>query len=130
MGFIRTELFLLDQRYLPQVLRVRTSYLAGLHRLFLEAKLSEKDYQTALQEANARAYEMETICLDPLAHHLHQLFVTDEDVQRVRMASEALPFVISLPDCPRVQAAFCAASSTLNELIGLSPCLLSSTAWR
>ena len=31
-----------------------------------------------------------------------------EDVQRVRMASEALPFVVPLPDCPRVQAAFCA----------------------
>ena len=190
---------------------VATSYLAGLHRLFLEAKLAEKDHQTALQEANARAYEMETICLDPLARHLHQLFVTDddlffdvypdewkqlqqfdfwqlslmqevsrirrfidkssgkanlpqkiiegvvhlqprlhapvdslptllvivtfpvtylkvvlprlpplqstvvapqtkhlEDVQRVRMASEALPFVVPLPDCPRVQAAFCA----------------------
>ena len=57
-----------------------TSYLAGLHRLFLEAKLAEKDHQTALQEANARAYEMETICLDPLARHLHQLFVTDDDL--------------------------------------------------
>ena len=45
---------------------IATSYLAGLHRLFLEAKLAEKDHQTALQEANARAYEMETICLDPL----------------------------------------------------------------
>ena len=188
---------------------VATSYLAGLHRLFLEAKLAEKDHQTALQEANARAYEMETICLDPLAHHLHQLFLTDddlffdvypdewkqlqrldfwqlslmqevsrirrlidrstgktnfpqktiegvvhlqprlhapvdslptllvivtfpvtylkvvlprlpplqstvvapqtkhlEDVQRVRMASEAQPFAVPLPDCPRVQAAF------------------------
>ena len=53
---------------------------AGLHRLFLEAKLAEKDHQTALQEANARAYEMETICLDPLAHHLHQLFLTDDDL--------------------------------------------------
>ena len=30
-----------------------------------------------------------------------------EDVQRVRMASE-FPFVVPLPDCPRVQAAFCA----------------------
>ena len=59
---------------------VATSYLAGLHRLFLEAKLAEKDHQTALQEANARAYEMETICLDPLAHHLHQLFLTDDDL--------------------------------------------------
>ena len=59
---------------------VATSYLAGLHRLFLEAKLTEKDHQTALQEANARAYEMETICLDPLAHHLRQLFVTDDDL--------------------------------------------------
>ena len=49
---------------------VATSYLAGLHRLFLEAKLAEKDHQTALQEANARAYEMETTCLDPLARHL------------------------------------------------------------
>ena len=190
---------------------VATSYLAGLHRLFLEAKLAEKDHQTALQEANARAYEMETTCLDPLARHLHQLFLTDDDlffdvypeewkqlqrldfwqlslmqevsrirrfidkstgkanfpqktiegvvhlqprlhapvdslptllvivtfpvtylkvvlprlpplqstvvapqtkhlqdVQRVRMASEALPFVVPLPDCPRVQAAFCA----------------------
>ena len=189
---------------------VATSYLAGLHRLFLEAKLAEKDHQTALQEANARAYEMETICLDPLARHLHQLFHTDDDlffdvypeewkqlqrldfwrlslmqevsrirrfidkstgkvnlpqktiegvvhlqprlhapvdslptlivivtfpvtylkvvlplpplqstvvapqtkhvqdVQRVRMGSEALPFVVPLPDCPRVQAAFCA----------------------
>ena len=189
---------------------VATSYLAGLHRLFLEAKLAEKDHQTALQEANARAYEMETICLDPLAHHLHQLFLTDddlffdvypdewkqlqrldfwrlslmqevsrirrlidrstgktnfpqktiegvvhlqprlhapvdslptllvivtfpvtylkvvlprlpplqstvvapqtkhlEDVQRVRMASEAQPFAVPLPDCPRVKAAFC-----------------------
>ena len=186
---------------------VATSYLAGLHRLFLEAKLAEKDHQTALQEANARAYEMETICLDPLARHLHQLFHTDDDlffdvypeewkqlqrldfwqlslmrirrlidksmgkvnlpqktiegvvhlqprlhapvdslptlivivtfpvtylkvvllrlpplqstvvapqtkhvqdVQRVRMGSEALPFVVPLPDCPRVQTAFCA----------------------
>ena len=189
---------------------VATSYLAGLHRLFLEAKLAEKDHQTALQEANARAYEMETTCLVPLARHLHELFATDddlffdvypdewkqlqklefwqlslmqevsirrfidkstgkanlpqktiegvvhlqprlhapidslptllvivtfpvtylkvvlprlpplqstvvapqikhlEDVQRVRMASEALPFVVPLPDCPRVQAAFCA----------------------
>ena len=190
---------------------VATSYLAGLHRLFLEAKLAEKDHQTALQEANARAYEMETVCLDPLARHLHQLFLTDDDlffdvypdewkqlqrldfwqlslmqevsrirrfidkstgkvnlpqktiegvvhlqprlhapadslptllvivtfpvtylkvvlprlpplqstvvapqtkhlqdVQRVRMVSEALPFVVPLPDCPRVQAAFCA----------------------
>ena len=51
-----------------------------MHRLFLEAKLTEKDHQTALQEANARAYEMEAICLDPLAHHLHQLFVTDDDL--------------------------------------------------
>ena len=59
---------------------VATSYLAGLHRLFLEAKLAEKDHQTALQEANARAYEMETICLDPLARHLHQLFLTDDDL--------------------------------------------------
>ena len=59
---------------------VATSYLAGLHRLFLEAKLAEKDHQTALQEANARAYEMETICLDPLARHLHQLFHTDDDL--------------------------------------------------
>ena len=59
---------------------VATSYLAGLHRLFLEAKLAEKDHQTALQEANARAYEMETICLDPLARHLHQLFITDDDL--------------------------------------------------
>ena len=59
---------------------VATSYLAGLHRLFLEAKLTEKDHQTALQEANARAYEMETICLNPLARHLHQLFATDEDL--------------------------------------------------
>ena len=57
-----------------------TSYLAGLHRLFLEAKLAEKDHQTALQEANARANEMETICLDPLARHLHQLFHTDDDL--------------------------------------------------
>ena len=190
---------------------VATSCLAGLHRLFLEAKLTEKDHQTALQEANARAYEMETICLNPLARHLHQLFATDEDlffdvypeewkqlqkiefwqlspmqevsrirrfidkstgkvnlaqktiegvvhlqprlhapidslptllvisnfpghifkscpprlpqlqstvitpqtkhledVQWVRMASEALPFAVPLPDCPRVQAAFCA----------------------
>ena len=188
---------------------VATSYLAGLHRLFLEAKLAEKDHQTALQEANARAHEMETICLDPLARHLHQLFHTDDDfffdvypeewndsndwtfgsylsckksrgcadlstkvrtrwtppencwrgralatdlhapvdslptlivivtfpvtylkvvlprlplqstvvapqtkhvqdVQRVRMGSEALLFVVPLPDCPRVQAAFCA----------------------
>ena len=31
-----------------------------------------------------------------------------QDVQRVRMESEALPFVVPLPDCPRVQAAFCA----------------------
>ena len=59
---------------------VATSYLAGLHRLFLEAKLAEKDHQTALQEANARAYKMETICLDPLARHLHQLFHTDDDL--------------------------------------------------
>ena len=59
---------------------VATSYLAGLHRLFLEAKLAEKDHQTALQEANARAYEMETVCLDPLARHLHQLFLTDDDL--------------------------------------------------
>ena len=59
---------------------VATSYLAGMHRLFLEAKLTEKDHQTALQEANARAYEMEAICLDPLASHLHQLFVTDDDL--------------------------------------------------
>ena len=59
---------------------VATSYLAGLHRLFLEAKLAEKDHQTALQEANARAYEMETVCLDPLARHLHQLFRTDDDI--------------------------------------------------
>ena len=58
---------------------VATSYLAGLHRLFLEAKLAEKDHETALQEANARAYEMETICLDPLARHLHQLFHTHTD---------------------------------------------------
>ena len=28
----------------------------------------------SVQETNARAYEMETICLDPLARHLHQLF--------------------------------------------------------
>ena len=190
---------------------VATSYLAGMHRLFLEAKLNEKDQQTALQEANARAYEMEAMCLDPLASHLHQLFATDddlffdvypdewkqlqklefwqlslmqevsrirrfidkstgkanfpqhtiegvvhlqprihapidslptllvivtfpvtylkivlprlpplqstviapqtkhlEDVQRVRMASEAIPFAVPLPDSPRVQAAFCA----------------------
>ena len=190
---------------------VATSYLAGMHRLFLEAKLNEKDQQTALQEANARAYEMEAMCLDPLASHLHQLFATDddlffdvypdewkqlqklefwqlslmqevsrirrfidkstgkatfpqhtiegvvhlqprihapidslptllvivtfpvtylkivlprlpplqstviapqtkhlEDVQRVRMASEAVPFAVPLPDSPRVQAAFCA----------------------
>ena len=46
-----------------------------MHRLFLEAKLTEKDHQTALQEANARAYEMESICLDPLAHHLHFFFL-------------------------------------------------------
>ena len=31
-----------------------------------------------------------------------------QDVQRVRMESEALPFVVPLPDCPQVQAAFCA----------------------
>ena len=31
-----------------------------------------------------------------------------QDVQRVRMGSEALPFVVPLPDCSRVQAAFCA----------------------
>ena len=31
-----------------------------------------------------------------------------QDVQRVRMGSEALPFVVPLPDCPRVQAPFCA----------------------
>ena len=59
---------------------VGTSYLVGLHRLFLEAKLAEKDHQTALQKANARAHEMETICLDPLARHLHQLFHTDDDL--------------------------------------------------
>ena len=34
----------------------------------------------ALQEANARAYEMETICLDALARHLHQLFHTDDNL--------------------------------------------------
>ena len=33
---------------------------------------------------------------------------TPDDVQRVRMASEALPFAVPLPECPRVQAAFCA----------------------
>ena len=59
---------------------VATFYLAGLHRLFLEAKLAEKDHQTALQEANTRAHEMETICLDSLARHLHQLFHTDDDL--------------------------------------------------
>ena len=59
---------------------VATSYLAGLHRLFLEAKLGEKNHQTALQEANTRAYEMETICLDSLARHLRQLFLTDDDL--------------------------------------------------
>ena len=59
---------------------VATSYLAGMHRLFLEAKLNGKDQQTALQEANARAYEMEAMCLDPLASHLHQLFATDDDL--------------------------------------------------
>ena len=59
---------------------VATFYLAGLHRLFLEAKLAEKDHQTALQEANARAYKMETICLEPLARHLHQLFHTVDDL--------------------------------------------------
>ena len=31
-----------------------------------------------------------------------------QDVQRVRMGSEAFPFVVPLRDCPRVQAAFCA----------------------
>ena len=36
------------------------------------------------------------------------------DVQRVRMESEALPFVVPLPDCPRVQTAFCAGGFFLG----------------
>ena len=55
-----------------------------------------------------------------------------EDVQRVRMASEALPFAVPLPDCPRVQAAVCAGilhPEGADRVISM-PSILSSTAWR
>ena len=39
-----------------------------------------------------------------------------QDVQRVRVGSEALPFVVPLPDCPRVQAAFCAGPPSLYQV--------------
>ena len=56
---------------------------------------------TYLKVVLPRLPPLQSTVVAPQTKHL-------EDVQRVRMASEALPFVVPLPDCPRVQAAFCA----------------------
>ena len=56
---------------------------------------------TYLKVALPRLPPLQSTVVAPQTKHL-------EDVQRARMASEALPFVVPLPDCPRVQAAFCA----------------------
>ena len=60
---------------------IASSYLVALTRLFLEAKLQGQDHQAAKESANARAYEMETLCITPLAEHLRDLFHTDDEVQ-------------------------------------------------
>ena len=56
---------------------------------------------THLKVVLPRLPPLQSTVVAPQTKHL-------QDVQRVRMASEALPFVVPLPDCPRVQAAFCA----------------------
>ena len=60
---------------------IASSYLVALTRLFPEAKLQGKVHQAAKESANAKAYEMETLCITILAEHLRDLFYTDEDVQ-------------------------------------------------
>ena len=45
---------------------------------FLEEKLKGASHQAALAAVNSRAYEMETMCIEPLAAHLHHLFQTDD----------------------------------------------------
>ena len=56
---------------------------------------------TYLKVVLPRLPPLQSTVVAPQTKHL-------QDVQRVRMASEALPFVVPLPDCLRVQAAFCA----------------------
>ena len=56
---------------------------------------------TYLKVVLPRLAQLQSTVIAPQTKHL-------EDAQRVRMASEALPFAVPLPDCPRVQAAFCA----------------------
>ena len=56
---------------------------------------------TYLKVVLPRLPPLQSTVIAPQTKHL-------EDVQRVRMASEAIPFAVPLPDSPRVQAAFCA----------------------
>ena len=78
---------------------------------------------TYLKVVLPRLPQLQSTVIAPQTKHL-------EDVQRVRMASEALPFAVPLPDCPRVQAAFCAGILHPEGADRAIPCLLSSTAWR